>query len=152
MTLKKYIKRLITHGIGREEIIAQIKLYADKEHLLRRDLVKLLIAKKDLSTIKERSIEFSKMSSLPGIGSKNDAAAVNEPVPRRSNNLDQQLIKPEPIDVDAHPVLNAVKNEINDRRHSADDFNLNPASDYSLLDVDDPEEVKDSDAEKADGS
>ena len=72
---------------------------------------------------------------MPGIGCKNHGAA-NEPAPQRSNNLDQQQIRPEPIDVDAHPVLNVVKNEIHDRKRAVDDFYLILASNYSLLDVD----------------
>ena len=119
---------------------------------MRRDLVKLLIATKNFSTIKERSVEWSKLSSLLGMGSKNSG---NEPAQLndqqlRAINLDQQ-IRPEPIDVDNHPVLNAVQNQINERKHSADDFSLNPVpNNYVLGDLDRPrEEAKLNDGEKA---
>ena len=70
----------------------------------------------------------------------------------RANSLNQQQIRPEPIDVEAHPVLNAVQNEIIDRRHSADDFNLLPVANLGLKDLDDPREENKNGGEGENGS
>ena len=66
LTFDKYIHRLIKAGVPLEQIRVQVHLYFGKEHMMRQDLVKQIIAKVpgDLCSIKEGSIEYSLVSRI----------------------------------------------------------------------------------------
>ena len=116
-------------------IRAQIEQYYGKEHLLRQDLVKHLIAKKagDLSTIKEASIDASIRSVNGG-----EPAVGNNPGILLANKLKRQLQhRSEVVDFDEHHVLKAaVKMKMLKRKHSADDLILKPVSGFFKNDID----------------
>ena len=117
-------------------IRAQIEQYYGKEHLLRQDLVKHLIAKKagDLSTIKEGSID----ASIRSVNGGGEPADRNNHGVLLSNKLKRQLQhRSEVIDLDDHPALKvAVKMQMLERKHSADDLILKPVSGFFKNDID----------------
>lgn len=127
LTFDKYMKQLIRQGISLEQLRVQMEQYYGKENLLRQDLVKHLIARKDgdLSTIKEASID----ASIKSIHSVNDERNNNHGVLLVNKLKRQMQFKSEAIDVGDHPAFNPLTKLLK-RRHSADDLIGKPVSGF----------------------